>query len=108
MHKFFASTKITAPEVIEFLYDIGATPQTFKGYPDGCEFEIAIAPVYVPLAMRKATALGLVVGGRPAVTLPVAVGVFSEYSLEELMSANTQTLSTFLAAHEDELGTNHY
>jgi hypothetical protein len=32
------------------------------------------------------------------------IGVFGEYSLEELMGQSVDTISTFLAAHEDELG----
>ncbi len=37
-----------------------------------------------------------------------AVGIFEEFSLDELMSRSAKIISEFIVAHQDELGLNDY
>jgi hypothetical protein len=111
MIKLFVRSTTPLGDVLEFLASTNRPIRRLTPYTDGWDIEIDVAPVEQSRILPKATARGLVVGGRqyakPAV--PVEnVGVFGEYSLEELMGQSVKVIDTFLAAHEDELGIKDY
>jgi hypothetical protein len=111
MIKLFVRSTTPLGDVLEFLASTNRPIRRLTTYTDGWDIELDIAPVEQARLLPKATAHGLVVGGRQH-TKPVEpvenVGVFGEYSLEELMGQPVKAIDTFLAAHEDELGLKDY
>jgi hypothetical protein len=112
MYKFFVPPKVRLDEVLEFLYDVGASLHGFRRYEDGSEFDINVGPVQVPMVMNKAQSFGLVVGGRvnykPEVPLSHDLDGVVTYDLEDLMGQSVATITTFVNEHKEKLTTVDY
>lgn len=108
MIKLFVRSMTPLGDALEFLTSTNRPIRRLTTYTDGWDIELDIAPVEQSRILPKATAHGLVIGGRQYYKPAENVGVFSEYSLEELMGQSVKAIDTFLAAHEDEPGLKDY
>jgi hypothetical protein len=108
MVKLFVRSTAPLGDVLEFLASANRPIRKLTTYTDGWDIEIDVAPVEQSRILPKATARGLVVGGRQHAKPATSVGVFGEYDLEELMNGPVKQINAFLAAHEDELGLKDY
>ena len=100
---FFIPKAAPVRDVCEFLHAVGRPVQQCRVHPDGVEVGFSLASAEQARVCNKATARSFTVGGR---NLRPQVGVFGEYTLEELMAAPVKDIETFLAAHE--LGLKEY